>query len=290
MANKISIRKIIATANSEYAKWIMNERMAMLVVMAVYIQNTVAGPLLDHAKRMDTPLNVLEPLIATVNSNAMILVVPALFLALFADFPRIDGNTVFFVIRTGKLNWILGQFVFAIYAVISYILFLVLVSVLPVMQNAFFADGWSLAVSRYAKTYPDEARSFACVLLPGNLYNQMSPFYTAIAGTGLLALHLLWIALIMLCFQSFHKKLAGLLAVAASIVLGVGTFVLDNDMMWLFPTARVTLSTHFTEHYAQQKVLVGTSVWYMVSLLAALLFISIICMKRMQFDCIQELD
>lgn len=290
MANKISIRKITATANTEFVKWILNERMAMLVIMAVYIQNTVVHPLLEHAQRMDTPLNALEPLIATVNSNAMMLVVPALFLALFADFPRVDGNTVFFVSRIGRVNWILGQFVFAVYAVISYLLFLVLVSVVPVLRHAFFANGWSLAVSRYAKMYPQEARSFACALLPGNLYNQMPPFYAAAAGTGLLALHLLCIALIMLCFQSFQKKLAGLFTVAASIVLGAGMFVMDKDLMWLFPTAHVTLSTHFTEYFAGQKVKVGTSVLYMAVLLGALLFTSILCMKKMQFDSIQELD
>lgn len=52
----------------------------------------------------------------------MILLVPAVFLAIMSDYPRIDGNTLFVVQRAGKGNWFFGQILYVQMSILSYLL------------------------------------------------------------------------------------------------------------------------------------------------------------------------
>lgn len=83
--------------------------MIILGVLLIFIYNFAIEPLLKNAEEMGEPLNILEPFIAVANSDAILLIIPLVFLTLIADFPKIDTNTVFYIIRVGRINWLLGQ-------------------------------------------------------------------------------------------------------------------------------------------------------------------------------------
>ena len=288
--SKLSIRKVMVTAKTEYIKWICNERMILLIVMYFYIQDTVVHPLLEHSQIMNSPINILEPFIAALNSEAMIIIIPALFLALFSDFPRMDGNTLFFLQRIGKLNWIIGEVVFAVYAIISYITIIFLFTVIPVFTKGFWLNGWSLVVTQFAKQYPEQSQSFACLLIKSNIYNQVSPFYAAIVSTSLMMLYLLIISLIMLLFNSFKKKIFGILMVSGVIAIGSTLFIQDIKIMWAFPVAHTAIKSHFTKFFSYGAVPMWASFVYLFVIIAILTVCCNVCVKRINFESIQEID
>ena len=117
----MEVRKILSTARTEYVKWITNPRMIILGVMLIFINDFAVSPLLKNAEDMNSPLNILEPFIAVANSQLLILIIPAVYLTLISDFPRTDGNTLFFLLRTGKLNWLLGQVLFVIMTIFTFV-------------------------------------------------------------------------------------------------------------------------------------------------------------------------
>ena len=288
--NKLSIKKIYATARTEYVKWICNARMILLGVMLIFIYSFVIEPLQSHALEMNSPLNVLEPFIATVNSEVLVIIVPAIFLALFSDFPRTDGNTLFFLQRIGKLNWLFGQILFTIFSIFTYVLVIFLGSILPVLTEGFWANGWSLVVTKYATMFPDKAQSFACLLIKNNIYNQVSPWYATVTGYGLMMLYLFVLAMIMLVFNCFKIKIFGMLTSASIIAFG-GTFCLVKiPIMWLLPMAHTSIWLHFTDYFRKPIMPMWKSYTYFSIVILLLIVISCIAIKKTNFESLQEID
>lgn len=115
----------MAYSKEEYIKLIMDPRMILIVAALVFAYQFITVPLLQNAAMMGKPINVYEPFVALLNSNFMILLVPAVFLAIMSDYPRIDGNTLFVVQRAGKGNWFFGQILYAQMSILSYLLVVV---------------------------------------------------------------------------------------------------------------------------------------------------------------------
>ena len=82
-------------------------------------------------------------------------VITAVFLTLISDFPRTDGNTLFFILRAGKLNWLIGQIVFAITSIASFLAVVFLGSVVPLLDKMFWGNGWSLVITKYDIMFPE---------------------------------------------------------------------------------------------------------------------------------------
>lgn len=283
-------KKILMTAKTEYMKWICNPRMLLLGIVLMFIYSFVIDPLDQHAIKMGEPLNALEPFIATVNSEILVIIVPAVFLALFSDFPRMDGNTLFFVQRVGKQNWIFGQVLFSIYGIITYVGVMFIGTVLPVAHKTFWANGWSNVVTKYAIEYPNESQSFACLLIKNNVYNQVSPWYAAMQGYLLMALYLFLLALIMLMFNCLDKKIYGMLTAACVIAFGGTATLVKMSSMWFFPMAHASLWNHYTSYFREPIVAVSKSYLYFAIVIIILLVISMLFIKNRNFDSIQEID
>jgi hypothetical protein len=261
--NKLSIKKIISTARAEYIKWVCNPRMVLLGVTLIFLYSYVIEPLLAHAVEMNSPLNSLEPFIATINSEIMAIIIPSIYLALMADFPRTDGNTLFFLQRIGKLNWLLGQVLFSILSILTYVGVLFLGSVIPMLSRGFWFNGWSNVITKYASLYPEKANSFACLLIKNNVYNQVSPWYAASVGYTLMMFYLLIIAMIMLAYNCFRTKVYGMLTAGSIIALG-GTLCLVNfSGKWIFPMAHAGIWFHYT-HYLEIRLCLFTVPLYIL--------------------------
>lgn len=94
----------------------------LMIAVWVFAYQFITVPLLQNAEKMHTSLLAIEPYIALLNSNFMILIMPVLFLVLLSDFPRVDANAYFYLVRTGKTNWVIGQLLYAFIITIGYLL------------------------------------------------------------------------------------------------------------------------------------------------------------------------
>ena len=162
---KFSISKIWHIAKMEYIKLIMDPRMILIVAALVFAYQFITVPLLQNAAMMGKPINVYEPFVALLNSNFMILLVPAVFLAIMSDYPRIDGNTLFVVQRAGKGNWFFGQILYAQMSILSYLLVVFVGMMVPVLWGGSFSAKWSPVVSEFAYSFPDYAQNTGSVSL-----------------------------------------------------------------------------------------------------------------------------
>lgn len=288
--HKFSFKKSLSVAKTEYIKWALNPRMIMMLVLLIFIKTCAIEPLTAHATEMNSPLNVLEPFIAVGNSGLLVLILPVVFLTLISDFPRMDGNTLFFVLRTGKLNWLLGQIIFALMSLFSFLGVVFLGSVIPVFMDTFWGNNWSFVVTRYDTLFPQNAGGFASQLVPPNLYNQLPPFSAVLQTYILLSCYLFIIALIMLLFNILKHKILGFFTSGSIIAFGVAGCGTKAAMMWFFPMANSIIWLHYTEYYRKPIKSIQYSYIYFAVIIAVLITANIFALKKFSLETVQEVD
>ena len=151
MGSKFSIRAIWNTARCEFIKLITNPRIIIVGIMLVFIKTLVIEPLVGRAEKYGEPLNILEPFIAVGNSGKLVMFMPCVFLILISDFPIMGGNTLFFIKRTGKLNWFLGQILSIIMSIFTYIA--VIFTSCLIMGKGVWSNHWSNSITKYEAAF-----------------------------------------------------------------------------------------------------------------------------------------
>lgn len=287
--HNFSLKKSCSVAKTEYIKWILNPRMIVMVVLLIFIKTCAIDPLVSNAVDMDSPLNVLEPFIAVGNSGLLVLILPIVYLTLMSDFPRVDGSTLFFTLRIGKLNWLIGQIIFSIMSMLSYLAIVFLGSVLPVITSAFVGDNWSYVVTRYATTFPDKV-GFATELVPANLYNQLGVFSATIQTYALLTFYMFILALIMLLFNVIKHKILGFFIAGSVIAFGVVGCSLKTTFMWFFPMGNAIIWLHYTEYFREEIMPIFFSYLYFLIVIAILIALNLLALRKLTLETVQEVD
>ena len=284
--NRLRISSIISIARSEYLRWITNSRIIIIGILCVFMKTLAVDPLLERAEKMNVPLTIFEPFVAIGNSGMLVMIIPCVFLILISDYPIISGNTLFFVQRSERTNWFLGQILFVIFAIISYMGMILIASIL--ISSGVFRTEWSETVRLYCSKFPEEYDSFASELLPSNLYNQI-PLITSVLQTFILmSAYLFLLVLILYFFKLIYIKSAGLIAVFIVIGLGVATCSLKTSAMWWFPMANTIVWLHYTEVLRDPVVPIWKSYAYFGIMIVILLIIDIFLMRRFQFKNIEQ--
>lgn len=283
---KLRIRSVLSIARTEYVRWVTNPRIIIVGVLFIFMRTLAVEPLLERAEKFGGMLNFLEPFEAIGNSGMLALFMPCVFLILISDYPSMTGNTLFIVQRTGKLNWLAGQLVFVVCAILSYLGVILGASILT--SGGVPGTRWSEVVRKYSFYYPEEDGSFASQLLPSNLYNQI-PLLLAVTHTiVLMAAYLFLLVLVLYFFKMIHIQSAGLFAVFAIIGMGVATCSLRTKLMWAFPMANTIIWLHYEEILRKPVYPIYGSYLYFGIFIALALVANLFALKKLQFMNIEH--
>lgn len=286
MGRRLHLRAVVNVARGEYIKWITNPRLVTALMLLVFIRAFAVSPMLTHAAKFGAPLNLVEPFLAVCNSGLLALFRPVVFILLMCDFPVMGHSTLLTVSRCGKLNWFLGQMLFALWCILSYIGAMLLGCVL--MSHGSFGTVWSDTASKYAARFPDSANDLVSQLLPPNLYNQL-PLGAALLHSVLLMLLSLVVTVLTLClFKMLCLRTAGIFTVIAVCAFGAVTCALKVRAQWLFPTANSIVWLHFQELFRRQNVPVYVSYLYFGICILILFIADLTALKRLQFQNIEQ--
>lgn len=275
------IKQIFSVAKTEFIGWITNPRIIILGVLLIFIKTLAIEPLAGRAEKFGEQLVFFEPFIAVGNSGVLALFIPCVFLVLLSDYPKLHGNALFFISRTGKRNWLLGEILFLAAAIFTFLFIILLSSIL--FSGGRFGTQWSDAVTKYNARFPHEAHNFDSQLLPSNLYNQI-PMITAVVQTFvLMGLYLLLLSLIMYAVKIIFNNSFGLAVAAAVIGLGVVTTSLDSAAMWSFPMANTIVWLHYEEILREPVYPVWCSFAYFAALIAVFAALCFGALKKLRF-------
>ena len=284
--SKFSLKNSLSCAWVEFIKWIVDARIVIVLCLCVFIYSFVTEPIKANAVMMGEPMNALEPFIATLNSGMVLLILPLGFLTLISDFPKIDGSTIFYIFRIGKKNWFCGQIIRLFLMTAAYILAMFIASVAGVITCGFMGEEWSLVATRFASEFPEQSGNFGVLLLPENLYNQMSLPTAVVQSTLFVAAYMFLLGMILLAFSIAKRKTAGIVVCGLIIALGAALCSINTKMMWLFPMAHSIVWLHYTEFLREPVFPVFYSAIYFAAIIAAALIFCIASLKRFDYDTI----
>lgn len=280
---KVSIKASFLCAKNDFLKWLLSSRMIILAALAVFIYVCAVAPLNANAALMGKPLNAVEPYIAALNSGSLLLVIPLGFLAISSDFPKIDRAAMFGIIRTGRLNWFLGQLTNLVMMCAAYLLFIFIASTAQTAFTGFWSLNWSDVALHFAQEFPEQAMNFGVLLLPKNLYNHLSLSGAAVQSTLFVFLYLATLGMIMMCFTILGKKSAGVIVCGGLIAAGSALCSIRAELMWALPMANSVVWLHFTEFRRVPFYPIWCSWLYFVVIIAFLLIFSLIILRKS--DC-----
>lgn len=244
----ISFKQIQSVYKKEYIQWITNPKMIVCFVLLVMIREVVILPMTEAASQMDQPLNVLEPIIAAMNSGIILLLIPLAYLVLIADFPCIDGNTYYYLSRVGRLNWFFGQIAFQLGSIITYLLFVVISTGIQVSGESFLINGWSLVVTDRGEPFDNGVMDN---LIPLSLFYQMSPYQAFLMSFLFLALFLMLVNSVMLFASLYGRKTIAFWGIMISVTIGIVFCAFKSKWMWLFPISHAILWIHYQDYYRE---------------------------------------
>lgn len=285
-----SIRKSLSCAWVEFVKWICDARMIIVLVTMIFIYNFAIVPLLENAKTMGESLNILEPFIALANSGLILLIIPVVFLTLIADYPQIDTNTVFYISRLGRINWVTGQLIKLVMMDLSYLAVLFVGAVVPMLSRSYVGSSWSRVVTDFLKEHPEKTANFGASLLPENLYFQLTVGKAALQSYLLVFAYLMIIGLILLFFTMIQKKTFGFVACGSIIALGTTFCTMKSTLMWTMPMANSIIWLHYTRFFRKPIMPMGFSVAYLLICIVVLIIFSYLYGAEFSYDNINSSD
>ena len=285
------IRKMLLHARMEYLLWLTNPRISIFLVILVLIHSLVIQPLHEASEQIGYPFHLLEPIVALCNSTLILLILPIGFLILLADFPRMDHGFLLQLYRVGRLNWVLGELMYLCIAAITYLLGVIIGTMLCSLPYVpIVGSNWSIVATDYTAILKDDALKTVAMLLPGNLYHQMGPMDAVMGSCFLLFLYLTLMGTVLLATSLLRIKFLGIATNASLLLVGTGFVVLDSSWMWAFPSAHALTWVHFTPYFRVPVCPLWTS-WLYFSMGAIIMIVlAILIAKERSFDSILEFD
>ena len=260
----MKLRKIISLSKYEYALYLKNYKMIILLVLSVFIYQFIISPLDKAVAQTGINYSVFEIFIALSNSGVILMILPLAFIFVVSDYPLKNSNSFLYIIRMNRINWICSEIIFALKATATFVLLTVLICCGLGFSNGKMSLCWSNITIQYNVLFPKLKGSFVDQLLPGNLYNQMSLIKCFLLSFALVFLYLFTFSMIYLLFELKKRKGIGLLIIAAIILTGTVLTGIDNRGKWMLPTAHSIIWIHYTEYYRDSVMNIGYSFLYYI--------------------------
>lgn len=287
---KVSLNQIKSVASTEFIKWIHNPRMVIMILLFIFVYDYIVELMINAANEMNTFIMCLEPFIAMSNSKILMMIIPAIFMLLISDFPSTDGNTMFYIQRVGKLNWMIGQILFVMYSAFTYLSTIIVGIIILSAPSSYAKNSWSMVVTSYGIMFENKSQSRISQLIGGQLYNNLTPLMSFGLTFLLMFLYLVMLALMLMFSFAIGKRILGILI--SYMVIGVGSAMcgMNSAKQWLFPSAHAISWLHFDEILNIEKFSIKYSVLYFVVGIMILFVISCIAVKRYDFSKVTDME
>lgn len=272
--------RILSVAAMEFRRIFVNPRMLTAGMLLVFIYNLVITELFLRADKTGLPVNVAESFVAVGSSGMLLMFLPSVFMILISDFPDMGSHLLYSVHRTGRLPWLFGKLLAALFSAAAYVGGILTACCLMTASKGFWGSEWSETVTKYLSMFPEDQFTLMSQYLPSNLYNQMNLSYALLHTALLLILYLFLLSLMIMFFRICGMKIAGIAASFGMIAAGVLTTSIRTETMWVFPMANTVTWLHFNTALREPVKPMLQSYIYFGALIAAGIIANVIAVKK----------
>lgn len=205
-----------------FRKWLINPRIyTIFVLIFVFIVYHTSG-LATFSNEIGYKIG---PWIFTHLATPPVLQVFAFFaVLLFSDAPFQDRHTPFVAVRTGRLNWIVGQIVYILMASFVITVFTFLITILVMFNHTEWTLEWGTLIESLAMGTIDFSNTVTVsIFFNYVVIEQLSPLFALMASLLFFYLVVVLIGVVILCFNVVLKQTAGI--VVAGVLIAMSFFV-----------------------------------------------------------------
>lgn len=190
------IKQAFRIAGQNFSGWKKNPRIWMTFILAAVLCLMLSDQIISQAIKYETILQVFEPFIWTYGDAPSVMLSSLLLILLFADMPFISQATPYWLVRTKRNVWLVGQIVYVVLATVIYNIFLA--------AMLGYGGGESITVPVSIKTMESS-----------------TPYGCAAIIFGLVLLYTLFIAVLMLFLNLTAGNMAGVIGAFAVSLYGL---------------------------------------------------------------------
>lgn len=224
MEKWLSVRQAAAVAQYNFRLWHRNPRIWMTFFLAFIMCFLLSDKVMSFAVKYDCSMQFFEPFIWTFSDSNSILLASLLMFFLFADMPFVSGGTPFFLMRTSRRVWLIGQFVYIMAATLLYMLFVLVSTGLLCMNHSFLGNMWSETAARLGYS---SAGDKLAVTASRKTMEMTTPYACTAVIFVLMLLYTLLLVFVMMVFNLYKGQMAGMIAATSFSVYG---FLLSPDI------------------------------------------------------------
>lgn len=217
------LKQSFAVAGYNFRLWHKNPRIIVTFLLAFILCFLLSDKSVRFAESHNTSMQAVEAFIWSFGDSNSILLSSVLLILLFADMPFLSSGTPFYLIRTSRRTWIIGQVVYTVAATTIYLIFVLLSTTVLCAKQSYPANMWSATAAILG--YTNAGRRVAIPALVKTL--EMSwPYQCMVSIFFLLLGYALVLVTIMLFFNLRFGQAAGVISVFVFSIYG---FLLKPD-------------------------------------------------------------
>jgi hypothetical protein len=220
----LALKQIWAVSSYNFRQWNRNPRIIITFCLAFILCFLLSDKAVKFAMEYGTTMQLVEPFVWTFGDANSILLSSLLLLLLFADMPFITPATPYYLMRTTRTTWLLGQVVYIAVATAIYLSFILVSTSVVCMSNSFIGNMWSETAAILG--YSGAGQAVALPALVKTL--EMSTPYECMATIFLLML--LYTLLMVFIMLVFNLKKGYFWGVASVFIFSLYGFLLNPEL------------------------------------------------------------
>lgn len=238
----VNYRDAVRFAVYDLRKWRKNPRIIVVFSLLLILCLTLTDEYVSYAVGMGMPIQVFEPFIIVFTGKYTMIYLSLLILMAFNDVPFLEVGLPYYLIRSNRKSWVLGQLLYILISSFIVIGFAMAVCLIAGIANAFAGNMWSEAAVFVANGGAlDKVEPISLEMLINSL-----PLTTAASIYGLILLYTLFIGCVMFVANLFKSKYVGTLVVGVMIFIGY-----ISAVQWLGPKfawASILVHANYASH------------------------------------------
>ena len=217
------IKQAISVAIYNFRQWNKNPRIIVTFCLSFIMCFLLSDKVVTFAIEHNSPMQIAEAFIWSFEDSNSILLSSSLLILLFADMPFLSSGTPFYLVRTQRSTWIIGQLIYTLAATTIYVVFTLASTALLCMKQSYIANMWSPTAAILGYTSAGKRINIPSLIKTLEL---SWPYQTMVATFFLILGYALVLVMLMLFFNLWKGQATGVISVFIFSIYG---FLLKPD-------------------------------------------------------------
>lgn len=237
----INVKQVFLCASVTLQKWIGNKRIyAVIAIIFVFCFYTFLC-LRQFAVASEIAVTAWV-LPFFLSFPVMVIVFNCTAVLMFCNAPFLDNQTPFLVVRTGRLNYILGQHIYVIIAAFIFNVIITVASIVTLVPHVTFSSDWGHVINTLARI-PGSALTYG-IFMSVSIETSVIDYFTPI-GAMFTSFVFMWLVnvftgMIIMLFNIISGKLSGLIVAGSLIFFAyfsayLGAISFGREILFLSP-------------------------------------------------------